>query len=78
LVHWVEEALRNLGGDARIVDVAREIARLHGKELEEAGDLNYRWHYDMRWAALRLSKDGKVHLSNKVGQGRWALARKVR
>ena len=73
LVDWVEEALRKLGGSARIVDIAREIASAHGKDLEDAGDLNFTWQYDMRWAALKLSKVGRVALSNKAGQGRWAL-----
>jgi len=73
LVGWIEEALRKQGGTARIVDVAREIARAHGKELEGAGDLNFTWQYDMRWAGLKLSKAGRVALSNKAGQGRWAL-----
>jgi hypothetical protein len=73
LVQWVEDALRKLGGSARIVDVAREISRAHANDLEGAGDLNFTWQYDMRWAALKLSKAGRVALSNKAGQGRWAL-----
>ncbi len=64
LVNWVEEALAAQGGSAKIVDVAREISTRHHRELADAGDLNFTWQYDMRWAALKLSKQGKVALSN--------------
>ncbi|SPU52615.1 Uncharacterised protein [Brevundimonas vesicularis] len=72
LKDWVIEALRNIGKPAKIIDVAKEIWRAHGAELEGT-PLFYTWQYDMRWAALSLSKEGKVALSNTVGKGQWAL-----
>lgn len=72
---WVLEALSAIGQPAKILDVAKEIWRRHGSELEGT-PLFYTWQYDMRWAALQLSKEGKVLLSNVVGNGRWALGPK--
>jgi hypothetical protein len=74
---WVEEALFARGGSAKIVDVAREIDARHHEELTASGDLNFTWQYDMRWAALKLSKQGKVALSNKAGPGRWTLMKRA-
>jgi hypothetical protein len=73
LVHWVEASLRKLGGSAKIVEIAKDIYETHAEELERSGDLFYTWQYDMRWAGLKLSKAGKVYLSNKAGPSRWAL-----
>ena len=75
LKDWVLDALRRLGKPSKIVDVSKEIWRAHGDDL--AGTpLFYTWQYDMRWAALSLSKEDKVLLSNKVGRGCWALGPK--
>ena len=72
LMKWVEQSLRKRDGVAKIVDIARDIHEAHADELKAAGDLFYTWQYDMRWAGLKLSKAGKVALSNKAGRGRWA------
>jgi len=56
---WVLDALRQLGGKARIKDVAKVIWSSHRRELEQT-DLMYTWQYDMRWAATVLRKKKKL------------------
>ncbi|RBI82912.1 hypothetical protein DRV85_17205 [Rhodosalinus halophilus] len=73
LVAWVENALHALGGEATIVDVAKHLWSEHEDELRRSGDLFYTWQYDMRWAALKLRKDGKLADANRSKRGTWAL-----
>jgi len=56
---WVLISLRQLGGKARIKDIAKIIWDSHRDELERT-DLLYTWQYDMRWAALKLRKKKKL------------------
>jgi hypothetical protein len=70
LESWVIDALKQLGGKARIKDVAKIIWNQHQKALEET-DLLYTWQYDMRWAATKLRQKKKLkEADNKV----WELA----
>ena len=57
---WIIEALEELGGEARQIDVAKVVWRRHENDLRESGDLFYRWQYDLRWAATSLRKDGRL------------------
>jgi hypothetical protein len=67
---WVLAALKELGGKARIKDVAKVIWNTHRAKLETT-DLLYTWQYDMRWAATKLRKKKKLkEADNKV----WELA----
>lgn len=74
LAFWVEAALRDLGGAASIVDVARAIWARHHAELEVSGDLFFTWQYDMRWAALTLRKRGILAPPGQSGDRTWSLA----
>jgi hypothetical protein len=58
LVDWLVEALRGLGGKASLLDVSKEVWRLHESDLRASGDLFYTWQYDLRWAATKLRKQG--------------------
>lgn len=58
LKKWVVEALKENGGQAALIDVAKHIWMHHEKELRASGDLFYKWQYDMRWAAMVLRKQG--------------------
>ena len=57
---WVVEALRELGGEARQIDVAKVVWRRHEGDLRQSGDIFYRWQYDIRWAATELRKEGRL------------------
>lgn len=73
LLDWVPEALRKLGGKARVADVARQIWADHRKELEESGDLFFTWQYDMRWAAQKLRKKGVLAPQSETKGRAWVL-----
>jgi len=63
LEDWVYEALKNLGGRGRLIEVAKQIWKNHQSDLSSSGDLFYTWQYDMRWAANRLRRSGKRFLT---------------
>ena len=48
LVDLVYAAVRDLGGRATIVQVAKHIWENNEAELRASGDLFYTWQYDMR------------------------------
>ena len=73
LVDWIEAALRDNGGEATIVEVAKAIWSSHEDELRDSGDLFYTWQYDMRWAALKLRKAGRLAEAADGRRGLWAL-----
>jgi hypothetical protein len=58
LQDWVSDALRDSGGRARLVEVAKFIWSDHEAQLKVSGDLLYTWQYDMRWAANVLRRQG--------------------
>jgi len=77
LEDWIVQALRESGGRASVVDVARHIWAQHGNELRRSGDLFYTWQYDMRWAAYRLRRRRVVRStsSSPRGNGSWLAAK---
>ena len=72
LTIWIEEALKDLGGSATVIEVAKKIWELHEGDLKET-DLFYTWQYDYRWAATKLRKDGVLKPSNGNLSGVWEL-----
>jgi hypothetical protein len=68
LENWVLASVMSRG-QASVVEVAKDIWKEHRAELESSGDLFFTWQYDMRWAADRLRKAGKLTLDGK----KWAL-----
>ncbi len=60
LKEWVVEALVELGGEARQIEVAKVVWRRHEQQLRDSGDIFYRWQYDIRWAATALRKEGRL------------------
>ncbi len=71
LEDWVYRAVESLGGEAKLIEVAKKLWADHESELKASGDLFYTWQYDMRWAADRLRKQGKMALSGR----NWAIRR---
>lgn len=70
---WIVEALREAGGRAQLIDVARYIWEEYEDELRASGDLFYTWQYDMRWQAQKLRNEGVLLPDSKTSQGTWAL-----
>ena len=56
----VMDALRHSKGEASIVKVAEYIWERHQENLRGSGNLFFTWQYDMRWAATKLRKEGRV------------------
>jgi hypothetical protein len=75
LKNWVAESLSIAGGSATIVDVAKHIWTTREAELRASGDLFFTWQYDMRWAATRLRKEGKIVMSDDSPRGLWELTK---
>jgi len=74
LQEWVAEALRGLGGSARLIDVAKFIWAAHESELRHSGNLFFTWQYDMRWAANQLRRRHVMKDANISPAGVWELA----
>jgi hypothetical protein len=70
---WICLALKSLGGSSSIVSIAQHIWDSHEAELRSSGDLFYTWQYDMRWAANRLRRAGKLKPA-KAQSRIWELA----
>jgi hypothetical protein len=70
---WVLAAIVRCGGEASVIEVARDIWRHHRTELEQSGDLLYTWQYDMRWAAQRLRHSKQLRTAEECPRGRWML-----
>lgn len=75
LQDWVRDALRDNGGKARLVEVAKFIWRHHEAQLKVSGDLLYTWQYDMRWAANVLRRKGVMKPVAASPTGVWELAK---
>ena len=74
LVSWVYQAVKENGGEASLLDVAKYIWRVHQSDLENSDNLFYTWQYDMRWAAQRLRDDGRfVSAMNQINK-KWKIS----
>ena len=76
------QALRKLGGSARVAEVIEEMGRqLEGKLLP--GDLEWRestneyvWQNNAKWARYRMTQDGTLRSDSSYGI--WALTENPR
>ena len=73
LEHWLYDALIALKGRANIIDICTHVWNSHEQELRASGDLFYTWQYDIRWAANRLRKSGKMKAADLSPSGIWEL-----
>ena len=55
---WVFTALKDLGGKAKLIDVADHIWENQKDKIIQSRTMRLRWQYDMRWAATNLRKRG--------------------
>lgn len=69
---WLVEALVELGGEATVLEVCEKVWERHEADLRSAGSLFYSWQYDIRWAATKLRKQGK--LAPAARQAPWRLS----
>ena len=74
MIPLVIEALRELGGSARLIDISKYIWQHYQNELEIAGDLFYRWQYILRWVGTQLRNDGIMLPAAESPSGLWVLA----
>jgi hypothetical protein len=73
LIPWVYQAVKDAGGEASVIEVAKYIWKNHRPELEKS-DLLYTWQYDMRWAAQKLRDQKKFSSTAAQGSRKWKLA----
>jgi hypothetical protein len=66
-------ALKHLGGNGNVTEIAKYIWENYETELRSSGDLFYTWQYDMRWAGQALQGEGK--LLKKGDKRRWSIVR---
>lgn len=74
LVDWLYDALQAQGGRARIVGLCEHVWDNHEDDLRASDDLFFTWQYDIRWAALKLRKNGKMKSTMDSPKGVWELA----
>ena len=73
LMRWVLEALKAQGGSASVLQVCKWVWSHHEDDLRNAGDLFYSWQYDLRWAATKLRKQGRLAATSREDRGMWRL-----
>ena len=75
LQRWAVRAVRELGGSAHHVEVAKWIWKNHRNDLHEAGDMFYTWQYTLRWAGTNLRQIGAFKPASECPQGTWRLTK---
>ena len=73
LTEWVYEAVRENGGQASLLEVAKAIWSKHEAALRGSGDLFFTWQYDMRWSAQTLRNTGKFKAINESPRHIWQI-----
>ena len=73
LQDWIQNALRNLGGHASLLAVAKHMWNTHASDLRASGDLFFTWQYDMRWAANALRRQGIMKPAEISPVGVWEV-----
>ena len=68
------EALNAKNGSASLVDVCKFIWENHQGHIESSGDLFFTWQYDIRWAANKLRRSGKMKAAELSPKGLWELS----
>lgn len=74
LAEWVIEALEELGGQGRILDICRVVWTKHSAEIQADPKVVYRWQYEIRWSGNILRKDGRLLPADQTPKGVWELS----
>jgi hypothetical protein len=72
LIPLILEALQANGGSARIHEIGKYVWDNHQTDLRNAGNLFYKWQYELRWASDQLAHEGKIRKGPP--RGTWHLA----
>lgn len=78
LGEWILAALRDLGGSAEIIAICRWVWNHKEQELRASGNLFFTWQYDIRWAATRLRRAGRLRPVGASPAGVWELSEHLR
>lgn len=54
------QLIKELGESATMMTIFRKFWKDHKSELNENDDFFYTWNYDIRWAATKLRKEGRM------------------
>lgn len=71
---WVVEALNDLGGRARFLDISKHVWEHHEADIRAIDDLLYEWQYELRWSAYFLRRAGTLRPAEDSPKGIWELA----
>jgi hypothetical protein len=74
MTSWVEDAIRELGGSASILDIAKRVWQRHEHDIHREGDLLYEWQYEIRWAGDILRRQGTIRPADASPRGVWQLS----
>lgn len=81
------DIILQMGGKARMIDIFKKFWQDYEEELKKSGDLFYTWNYDIRWAATKLRKTGRMKQAkereNTYGQdisskGTWEIVLNIK
>nr|WP_249316779.1 hypothetical protein [Bacillus sp. FJAT-50079] len=72
--NWIIEALKANENSATLLDICKYVWKNYEEELRKSGDLFYTWQYDIRWAATKLRKDGRLLSAKQSPKGVWELS----
>ena len=59
------QLIKELGGSATMMTIFRKFWADHKSELKENDDMFYTWNYDIRWAATKLRKEGRMKKASR-------------
>jgi hypothetical protein len=71
---WGEDAIRELGGSAPILEICKKVWHRHEHEIRQIGDLLYEWQYELRWAGDILRREGVIRPADSSPRGVWELS----
>ncbi len=52
--------IKDLGGKASMMDIFRKFWEDYASKIPHNEDMFYTWNYDIRWAATKLRKEGRM------------------
>lgn len=73
LCAWIVEALKPLGGSARIDQIKKYIWDHHGDDIRDSGNFHFTWAEDLPWAATQLRAKGVLKKAKETPKSVWAL-----
>lgn len=76
LDRWAVEALRELGGTASTMEVAKLTWKKHKDELHASGKRFRSWQYDFTWIGKRLRDRGVIDSDASGSESVWVLKEK--